>query len=186
MSLLSHLRTIIPVSAPLEAALLRISRHRTLEKGQYLLRAGEVCADMCFVEQGLLRGFYFHEEREITNWMAIDGEFGTSFYSFITRTPATESIVALEPTQVVQIPYHELQQLYTTFPETERLGRILTESYYIKLDGRLLGMQFKTARERYDLLLATNPLLVQRAPLGYIASYLGITQETLSRIRAQY
>jgi len=186
MSFLSHLQSIIPVSARLQEELARIGKKRTIEKGQYLLRSGERCNDIWFVEQGLLRGFYFHEEREITNWMAIDGEFGTSFYSLITRTPSTESIVAIETTQAVQLSHDALQRLYTDFPETERIGRLLTESYYIKLDGRLLGIQFKTAKERYDLLLATNPILVQRAPLGYIASYLGITQETLSRIRAQH
>lgn len=164
----------------------RIVKRRKGTKDQYLLRAGERCNDLCFVEEGLLRGYYMDDDREVTNWLAIDGEFATSFYSFIARVPSTESIVALEATSLVQIPYDDLQRLYKDFPETERIGRVVTENYYIKLEGRLLGMQFTTARERYEQLLENNAALVQRAPLGHIASYLGITQETLSRIRAQY
>ncbi len=186
MTFLQYLRTVIPVSDKLEQELQRISKSKRVNKGQYLLRNGELCGSMYFVESGLLRGYHFLDEKEVTTWMALDGEFATSFYSFITRTPATESIEALEQTELIQLPHDALQQLYHDFPETERIGRIITENYYIKLEGRLLGIQFKTAKERYDQLLAVNPALVQRAPLGHVASYLGMTQETLSRIRAQY
>jgi CRP-like cAMP-binding protein len=91
----------------------------------------------------------------------------------------------LEDCELIQIPYSHLQQLYNDFPETERIGRILTENYYVKLEGRLMSLQFTSAKERYELLMTNNPSIIQRAPLGYIASYLGITQETLSRIRAK-
>ena len=186
MTFLDYLSSAISVSATLKQEIERISMHRKADKGQYLLRAGERCSDLYFVERGLVRGFYFDDEKEITNWLAIDGEFATSFYSFITRTPGFESIEVLEPSDLVYIQYDDLQRLYNDYPETERIGRIITENYYLKLDGRILGLQFKTAKERYDQLLEDNPLLIQRAPLGCIASYLGITQETLSRIRAKY
>ncbi|GAA4459967.1 Crp/Fnr family transcriptional regulator [Nemorincola caseinilytica] len=185
-SFLEYLRSVIPVSARLEQELGRVTKRRSAGKGQYLLRVGERCNELCFVEKGLLRGYYMEGEREVTNWLALDGEFAASFYSFVARVPSVESIEALEPTEMLLLPYDELQRLYKDLPETERLGRVITENYYVKLEGRLLGLQFKTVRERYDQLLANNPMLVQRAPLGYIASYLGITQETLSRIRGQY
>ncbi len=183
MGLLNYLRSVITVSPELETALCRIARRRNAAKGQYLVRNGERCKDLFFVESGLVRGYYLNEEKEVTNWMAVDGEFATSFYSFITREPAAESIEVLEPSALTQISYDDLQMLYADFPETERIGRILTETYYIRLEGRLLSLQFTTAKDRYEQLLANNPLLVQKAPLGYIASYLGMTQETLSRIR---
>jgi CRP-like cAMP-binding protein len=94
-------------------------------------------------------------------------------------------VQALEETEVIEIPYSVLQHLYKIFPETERLGRIITENYYIKLEERFLSLQFKTAKERYQKLLNSKPSLIQRVSLGQIASYLGITQETLSRIRAE-
>ena len=186
MTFTQYLATIIHVSAALDAHLQGIVRRRSVEKGRYLLRAGERCSDITFVEQGLVRGFWIDGDKEITTWMAIDGQFASSFLSFVTRTPSTESIVAVEPAVVVQIAYDDVQQLYLRFPETERMGRLITENYYIRLDTRFQGIQFKTARERYQQLLDTNPELVQRAPLGYIASWLGITQETLSRIRGKY
>jgi CRP-like cAMP-binding protein len=186
MNFTAYLASVISVSARLEAEIANIAKIKKVSKGHYLLRAGQRCNDLYFVDKGLLRGYYLDGDKEITNWLAIDGEFATSAYSFITRVPSVESIEALEQCELTQIPYDDLQRLYLDFPETERIGRILTENYYIKLEGRLLGAQFKTARERYDQLLETNAQLVQRAPLGYIASYLGISQETLSRIRAQY
>lgn len=185
ITLLSYLESIIDVSDELKEELNRIARRKTVRKGQYIIRSGERCNDIYFIESGLLRGFYFNEDKEITNWLALDGEFATSFYSFITRVPAAECIEALENCELVQLPYASLQQLYANFPETERIGRLLTESYYIRLEGRLLGLQFTTARERYEQLMEHNAALLQRAPLGHIASYLGITQETLSRIRAK-
>ncbi len=75
--------------------------------------------------------------------------------------------------------------MYLDFPETERIGRIITENYYIKLEERVLNIQFKTAKERYQKLMLKKTSLLQRVSLGQIASYLGITQETLSRIRAE-
>ncbi len=185
-TLIEYLHRTIAVSDRLQQEIDRITRQRTVEKGQYLLRAGERCDVLRFVEQGLLRGYYIEQEKEITNWLAIDGEFATSFYSFITREASTESIEAIETTVLSEIKYADLQALYRDFPETERIGRILTENYYIKLEGRLLASHFKTAKERYEQLMDAHPILLQRAPLGYIASYLGISQETLSRIRAQY
>jgi CRP-like cAMP-binding protein len=186
MTFTQYLATIIHVSPALQAHIESITRRRTVEKWRYLLRAGECCTDITFVETGLVRGFWIDGDKEITTWMAIDGQFASSFLSFVTRTPSTESIVAIEPSVVVQLSYNDVQQLYLRFPETERMGRLITENYYIRLDSRFQGIQFKTARERYQQLLDTNPVLVQRAPLGYIASWLGITQETLSRIRGKY
>jgi CRP-like cAMP-binding protein len=185
MPFLNYIQSIIPVSENLKEAFHNITLYKTVKKGQLVIRAGEYCHDIYFVESGLLRGYYFLEEREVTNWFAREGELATSFYSFVTKGPSAETIEALEDCELVQVPFARLQQLYIDFPETERLGRILTESYYIKLEGRLLGLQFTSAKERYDKLLQNNHQLVQRAPLGQIASYLGITQETLSRIRAK-
>ena len=83
------------------------------------------------------------------------------------------------------LSYEHISTMYTLYPETERAGRLLLEDYYMRLEERLLGIQFRTAKERYDHLLLKRPEIVQRAPLGKVASYLGMKQETLSRIRAE-
>lgn len=185
MSFHSYLASIITVSDELQEAFYKLTHTKEVKKGQLLVRSGERCNDIYFVESGLLRGYYYQEEKEITHWFAREDEFATCFYSFITHVPSAEFIEAIEPCQLVQLPHANLQKLYASFPETERIGRLLTEAYYVRLEGRFLGLQFTTAKERYDNLMKDHPQLLQRASLGHIASYLGITQETLSRIRAK-
>lgn len=185
MSLPSHISSILPLSKSLEQQIKSVSKNITIAKGKNILNKGERCGHLYFVEEGLVRGYYYEEEKEITHWFAREGEFATGFYSFISREPSYEYIQALEDCKLVQVSHAALQELYSKFPETERLGRLITENYYLKLEDRLLSIQFKSAKERYHNLLSQNPKLLQRAPLGQIAAYLGITQETLSRIRAE-
>jgi CRP/FNR family transcriptional regulator, anaerobic regulatory protein len=183
--LISYLKTLIPVSPHLETEIARIGKQVEVARGQVLLKTDERCNYIYFVEKGLLRGYYFEEAKEVTSWFAPEGEFATCFYGFIARRPSYEFIQSLEDSELIQIAYSDLQDIYLKFPETERVGRIVTENYYIKLEERLLNIQFKTAKERYQKFMSAQASLLQRASLGQIASYLGITQETLSRIRAE-
>jgi CRP-like cAMP-binding protein len=185
MSLLAHLSSIISVSDALKQELSRVGIKKEIAKGEVIVNCYERCDSIFFIEKGLVRGYYFNEDKEITNWFAQEDEFATSFYAFITNKTTNENIQAIEDCSLIEIPFSVLQNLYTHFHETERLGRILTENYYIKLEERILSLQFKTAKERYQKFALSKPTLLQRASLGQIASYLGITQETLSRIRAE-
>ena len=185
MSLIKHLSTIISVSKVLETEIKNMSKKVEFQKGSVIINMNERCENLYFIERGLLRGYYFDEGKEITNWFAEESEFATSFYSFIANKPSSEIIQALEDCELIELSHSSLQKLYTKFQETERIGRIITENYYIKLEERILSLQFKTAKERYQKLFTSRPSLLQRASLGQIASYLGITQETLSRIRAE-
>ncbi len=185
MSLVKHLSSIISISKALEKEITAISKKISLQKGEIIINIDERCEQLFFVEKGLLRGYYFDEDKEITNWFSQEEEFATCFYSFIASKPSFEIIQALEDCELIQLNYSSLQALYTKFPETERIGRIITENYYIKLEERILNLQFKTAKERYQKLASSKPSLLQRASLGQIASYLGVTQETLSRIRSE-
>lgn len=184
MPLIKHLSSLISMSPRLEQEIRSRTQTLVFTKGDSLLGAGERCNNLYFIHKGLLRGYYFREGKEVTNWFAQEGEFATCFYAFIANKPSFENIQALENVELLALSNSALQELYQRFPETERIGRLVTETYYIRLEERLLGLQFKTARERYENLVAAKPLLLQRASLGQIASYLGITQETLSRIRA--
>jgi CRP-like cAMP-binding protein len=109
----------------------------------------------------------------------------TSLYSFETQTPNFENIEILEDSTLYAISYESLQYLYHHYPEFNLLGRRLVEKYYVELMERTLSFQFQSARERYLQLLTNRPQILQRASLGHIASYLGISQETLSRIRTK-
>jgi CRP-like cAMP-binding protein len=185
MPLISHLSSVISISSELEKEINAISKPLSFSKGETLMRIDERCNSLYFIEKGLLRGYYFQDGKEITNWFAQEEEFATCFYAFIACKPSFEILQALEDCELTELNYTALQQLYKSFPATERIGRLITENYYIKLEERILNLQFKTAKERYHKLVSSKPSLLQRASLGQIASYLGITQETLSRIRAE-
>jgi CRP-like cAMP-binding protein len=103
----------------------------------------------------------------------------------LTKKPSIENIQLIEDCTLWAIQYDNLQKLYNQYAEIERLGRIMHERYYVMLEERFVSNHFKEARERYENLVAHSPHILQRIPLGYIASYLGITQETLSRIRSK-
>ena len=182
---IQHLSQLITISSELENALIANTTKITVEKNTSLVGINERSDHLYFIEKGLIRGYYFYNGKEITNWFAQEEEFATCFYSFVANKPSFECIETLEDCELISIPLKTLQTLYLDFPETERIGRIITENYYIKLEERVLNIQFKTAKERYQKLITKKPLLLQRASLGQIASYLGITQETLSRIRAE-
>lgn len=185
MNMLSSIKALIPVSEELSEKLTAISSDIDIKKGDNIILEGDKCNELFFINKGLLRGYYLIDGKEITNWIGQEGEFGTCFYSFIAQKPSTETIQGLEDSILTKISYNKLQSLFTEFPETERIGRLIIENYYVKLEERLLSIQFKTAKERYLHLLENKPSLLNRVPLGHIATYLGISQETLSRMRAQ-
>jgi CRP-like cAMP-binding protein len=121
----------------------------------------------------------------VTHWFSLAPDFFTSFHSFITLKPAVENIQLMEASVLWSISKEQLSGLMQKYHEIERLVRIAYEGYYIRLEERFVNAQFKTATERYLDLLEQSPHILDRVPLGYIASYLGISQETLSRIRSR-
>lgn len=154
-------------------------------KNEYLVTEGQRCRHIYFLEQGALRGFYNLDGKEITHWFAFEKDFVTSFHSFSTQQPAVENIQLLEGSILWAISKDRLTGLLNQYHDIERLLRIAYEKYYIRLEDRYVNAQFKTATERYQTLLLQTPHIIERVPLGYIASYLGISQETLSRIRSR-
>ena len=138
---------------------------------------------MYFLQQGALRGYYTLDGKEITHWFAFENDFATSFHSFITQQPAVENIQLLEGSILWCISKEKLNALLDQHSEIERLVRIVYENYYIRLEERFINSHYKAASERYQDLLQQSPHIIERVSLGYIASYLGISQETLSRIR---
>ncbi len=182
---INHLQSIYKLGLAAQTALRAHLKPKTLAKGDFLLKEGTVCHHLYFLETGCLRGFYNLDGKEITHWFGFENDFVTSFYSFITQKPSVENLQVLENSELWSISYESLMKLYDEFPEIERLGRMANEKYYIRLEERYVNFQFKTAAERYELLLEKMPHILQRVALGYVASYLGISQETLSRIRAK-
>ena len=156
-----------------------------LSKKEFLLTEGNICRNIYFVADGFLRAFYLKDEKEITSWFMGKGEVIISVHSFFTQSLSAENIEVLDDCTLFSLSYDELQYAYRAFPEMNIIGRILTEQYYILSEERAIALRQFTARERYENLLITNHGILQKASLGQIASHLGISQETLSRVRAQ-
>lgn len=156
-----------------------------LPKKDYLLRAGHVSRNICFIAKGLLRCFYFKDGEEVSSWFMKEGDVIISVESFFTQKESYESIQALEDSLLYYITYDELQHLYRHFPEFNFIGRVLVERYYTLSEQRLFSLRMQRSQERYEYLLQHHPELVLRVPMKNLASYLGITEETLSRIRSK-
>lgn len=182
-SLFERIQSFCKLSNPAVKSMTAVLQKMELPKGSFLITEGKVCNHIYFLEKGCLRGFYNLDGKEITHWFAFENDFVTSFHSFITRKPCIENIQLIEDSILWCIAYDDLQILYNEHPDIERFGRLTNEHYYVMLEDRFVRNHFKEARERYENLASHAPHIIQRVPLGYIASYLGITQETLSRIR---
>lgn len=183
--LIQHLKHFHQLSETLQHNLERYFTKVVLPKNELLITEGSVCRQLYFLETGCLRGFYNLDGKEITHWLGFENDFVTSFHSFITQEPAVENIQLMEGCVLWAISKETLGSLFEEYGEVERLVRIAYEKYYIRLEERFVNSQFRTATERYEHLLQRAPHVIERVPLGYVASYLGISQETLSRIRGR-
>jgi len=181
--LLHHIKNYSTLSAEAQVAMQNSFEQVVLPKNEYLLTEGRVCRHLYFLQTGALRGYYSLDGKEITYWFGFENAFVTSVHSFITGAPAGENIQLLEGSVLWAISKDALTGLYEKHHEIERLVRIIYEIYYIKLQERFVNAQFRSATERYENLIQQSPHILERVPLGHIASYLGISQETLSRIR---
>jgi|SRR5690554_6183081 len=159
-------------------------KYNTFNSKSYILKEGEVSTQIHFVENGLVRVFYLKDGKEITSYLSSDNGFVSSYSSFINQTKSFENIQCLENTVTFSIDYKDMQELYEIVPQWQKIGRILSEQNVLCLADRLLKLQSIPAKEKYLEFLKTSPdKVVQRTPLIHIASYLGITPESLSRIR---
>jgi len=156
-----------------------------LPRKHILLKKGKVCNFLYFVEKGLARNFFEEDGKELTNDIVLEGELLVSFASFISGQPSRETIELLEDSILFAIHYDELQNLYADFPIMERTGRMIAEHYYNSLAAKNYRLKFNNTTERYEQLFNSKIEIVRRVPIGIIASYLGMSIETLSRIRGK-
>ena len=159
---------------------------KKLRKRQYLLQEGDVCRYTAFVEKGMLRTFTVDEKgNEPILQFSSEGWWVADLYSFLTDEPSLFNIEALEGCELLLITKQSWDILLEKVPAFERYFRILIQNNLIATQRRLLGTMSETAEEKYTKLINNFPGCIQRVPQHMIASYLGITRETLSRIRSQ-
>ena len=157
----------------------------TFAKNDFLVTEGKVCRHLYFLQHGALRGYYTLEGKDISHCFAFENNFVTSFHSFISQQPSVENIQFIEGIVLWAISKDQLTMLLDKYHEVERLVRIVYEDHYVRLEERFVNAQFKNAAERYKALLLQSPHMLERVLLGYIASYLGISPESLSPTRSR-
>ena len=161
-----------------------ISSTIAIPRNRDLQPIGHTCKTIYFIIKGVARIYYFKDGIDITESFAFENNIIARIESLFTGRPSRKAIQVLEDAEIIAINANALFKLYDKFPEIERLFRKIFESAYVETVNRIEAIQFHTAEERYYILLEQTPDVIRRVPLKYISSYLGITQQSLSRIRA--
>lgn len=154
-------------------------------KGHILSEEGKAENFLYFLEKGIVRAYSNHKGEEVTFWFGMEGSVVCSMMNYIKNKPSYESLELLEDCRLYQIRTSIIRNLYEQNIDWANWGRKYIELEILKTENRLIEQQFMSATERYQSILKNNPSLIQRVPLGILASYLGITQVSLSRIRAK-
>lgn len=166
-----------------------ISQFRSidLQKGEFLLTEGQVCNQYAFIESGFMRAYtYDVDGNDITTGFYAAGQIVFKVASFFNRMPSAENIQVITHCRAYYITFAQLNNLFHTLPEFREFGRSVLVKGFAALKLRMLGMINQTAEQRYHQLVQNHPEVFQHAQLKHIASYLGITDTSLSRIRKQY
>ena len=155
----------------------------SFRKGKLLLKAGEMCEHIYFVKKGVVRGFIKEGTKDITTWITAENEVVSSISSLDIRQPVLENIQAIENCEMLALSYADYQNLFIKFPEFNIVARKVLQKYYQDAEGRAFIARLTNAEKKYRLFITKYGHLANRIPLKYIASFLGITLETLSRVR---
>jgi CRP-like cAMP-binding protein len=186
-SVLSFIQSVMPM--PLEKAALIAAQfeRKTVSKHEYLLREGKVCNESYFLESGYAHAFAFDPDgNDVTFNIFAPTAFVNDVSSFFKREPTRENIQTLTDCALWAIPYERLQASFHAMPEFREFGRMMLIMSNSHLKDRMITMIRDTAETRYTALLQSKPDIFQHVPLKIIASYLGITDTSLSRIRREF
>ncbi|HEX9510094.1 MAG TPA: Crp/Fnr family transcriptional regulator [Puia sp.] len=184
ISLFKYLRSIHPLSPGLRDHLEDIVKEKKLARKDYLLKAGQISGNIYFIQKGLLRSYYFKEGKEISSYFMKEGDICIAVESFFTQQYGQDNIQAIEDSVVHYISYEELQRIYRDFGEFNYIGRVLVERCYLLTVQRITAMWMQKAHDRYHWFAQNFPELLERVSAKYLASYLGITEVMLSKIKS--
>lgn len=159
---------------------------KNLKRGAVFVQQDKICKQIAFIVDGTLRTYYINDKGdEITSCFCTKNNLTTSYKSFILQQPSTLILEALEDTQLLVIEYENLQKLYSKSAVWQTIGRVIAEREYIVMEQYASILNNETAKEKYLRLLTEQPNVLQKAKVEDIASYLGVTRRTLSRIRQE-
>jgi CRP-like cAMP-binding protein len=172
------------LSSEAETAISQICSTVIIKKNEELQPIGHTCKTIYFINKGIARIYYLKDGIDITESFASENNLVVRVESLFTGKPSRKAIQILEDSEITAINATQLFKLYDQFHDIERAFRKIFETAYVDTVNRIESIQFHTAEERYKFLLEESSDILKRVPLKYIASYLGITQVSLSRIRA--
>jgi CRP-like cAMP-binding protein len=182
---LDHIGQHIEINAEEQSVFLSKVKFRKYLKGQFVVQNGDICRYENFVLSGCLKTFYIDNEgHEHIVMFAIEDWWTSDLGSFITQTPADLNVQCLEDSELIQISYGDLQQLFIEISKLERFFRIIIQKAFVAAQKRILNNLSLSAMDRYLQFREQYPTIEQRVPQYMVASYLGITKEFLSKIRA--
>jgi CRP-like cAMP-binding protein len=189
--LIAFLLKLAPLDDSIQSDFLRKLKLISVPKGKLLLSEGEICDKLWFIKTGLARGCYADNHHavktcEITEWFAKENDFFSAFESFFRQVPSRESIETLEPSSILYVTRADLYSLYAKYPEICNLGRIIAEHHWLIHKERLREMRLHSAQERLDIFHKQSKELFLRVPQKYIASYLGISENYVSKLKAKH
>jgi CRP-like cAMP-binding protein len=185
-SLLTVLDQLYPLSSEAQQYLRDHVTSCMVAKRKLLLKEGMVCEHIYFIVKGALRGFTREGQKDITTWITVENEMVSSILSLDQRVKSIENIQALEKCELLALRLADLEIMYELFPETNVLARKILQRYYADAEQRAFIARLTKAENKYRHFLKRHGALSNRIPLKYIASYLGVTLETLSRIRKKF
>lgn len=177
-------RQTIPISKEALDKLASILVRTEIKKGQTFLNEGDICKQIGYVQKGLVRQYYYKNKKDFTEHFSCEGDVFICIESFLRQVPSRLIVEALENTVIYGLPHDEVLALGAECYEIEVLYRGLLENSLILSQVKMDMFRMETANERYNRLLREQPEIIKRAPLSHIASYLLMTPETLSRVRA--
>ena len=157
----------------------------TFAKNECFVKEGHLCSKIAYINEGLFRIYYLKDGTEINTCFCMENSMTSSFNSFLNQVPSKATIQALEDSIVVALSYKNLAKLYNENAIWQTISRSLTEKECLRLSDRASSLSFESALEKYKNLLQYKPEIIQRVSVQHIASYIGVSRETLSRIRSQ-
>ena len=173
-----------PLSEACQSDLEKIVEVKAYPKNEILVKEGELSNRLFFILEGSMRAYYNKDGRIVTDWFAFENDFICAIVSFFMHVPSPHFIEILEPCKLVEIKRDDVELLCDKHHDFDRLARLSVTKTMLQLQQRVVSLQFENAQQRLENLLSVFPTIMERVPLGDIASFIGMTQETLSRLRA--
>jgi CRP-like cAMP-binding protein len=184
--LIEVLRQVAPLTDEEGEQLIKITKAIQLQKGDFWIEAGKPNKMMAFIEEGYLRKYYVKDGEEITDFFYFENDISSDLPSILSNSLPHANAVAMRKTTLTVFSYQEFNKLCEAVPAFEHLHRLVFQYTFLRFYNRTMSFILKTPKERYDDLVTDSPKILQNATQYHIASYLGISPQHLSRLRAEF